>query len=50
MDKLPAMFSSKRVLLVAALLLPGAAFPDGKTRFRISYPASVSAGPLTGRA
>jgi hypothetical protein len=46
MDKLPAMFSSKRVLLVAALLLPGAAFPDGKTR----YPASVSAGPLTGRA
>jgi hypothetical protein len=47
---MPAMFSRSRFLLVAALLLPTAASPDGKTRFRITYPTSAHTGPLTGRA
>jgi hypothetical protein len=40
---------SKSIALVAALLSSNA-FADGKTRFRITYPASANPGPLTGRA
>lgn len=37
-------------LLVLAALLPSAAAGDGKTGFRITYPAAAHPGPLTGRA
>jgi hypothetical protein len=37
-------------LLALAAVLPSSASGDGKTQFRITYPASAHAGPLTGRA
>jgi hypothetical protein len=38
------------VLLALAAVLPSSTSGDGKTQFRITYPASAHAGPLTGRA
>jgi hypothetical protein len=45
------MASLNRLLLIClAATVPASALADGRTRFRISYPAAAHRGPLTGRA
>jgi hypothetical protein len=45
------MGSRHRFLAVClAAAIPASALADGKTRFRISYPAAAHGGPVTGRA